>query len=119
MIRAVVMTKHQPFRTATVILADIPNCPWTMASLSSQPVFDYVPGSNQRIIVHAGLDGYSFKYGSVYGMEFLELLDTGKPPKDCHWPAKKEKEQRNIFVRLFIMLARNAETGGTRKTKDD
>lgn len=57
---------------------------------SYRPVFDFIPGSNGLITVVAGLDGYGFKFGSVYGREFLGLLETGRGPEGMEWPSTKE-----------------------------
>lgn len=72
---------------------------------SFRPIFDFVPGSNRQIVVHAGLDGYSFKFGSIFGQEFLELLATGTPPKGLEWPMNNSNKDNggegNVVVRLF------------------
>ena len=43
-------------------------------------VLDFVPGTKKQVILCSGLDGYGFKYGSIYGQEVLELMSGGSPP---------------------------------------
>lgn len=69
---------------------------------SYKPVFDFVPGSNEQVVVVAGLDGYGFKFGSLYGIEFLELLDTRKGPKGMEWPQEDKKIDGNIIERILV-----------------
>ena len=86
---------------------------------SFKQVFDFVPDSNQQIVVVAGLDGYGFKFGSIYGKEFLELIDTKKPPQETLvWPPPddEKKAQSNIILRIlqsiFLKLIQKQEKEG-------
>lgn len=108
---------------ATVSYSHSYTCRYPKLSLdngkSYKPVFDFVPGSNQRIVLNAGLDGYSFKYGSIFGAEFLELLESKTPPKNCDWPTPEKRDERNIFVRILTMLARNVVNSEATTSKEE
>jgi hypothetical protein len=88
-------------------------------------VFDFVPGSSQRLIVVAGLDGYSFKFGSVYGPEFLLLLETGiSPVRGFDFPGvdNDENDKNSNFIlqaiySIFAQLLRRMGQHG--KNKDE
>lgn len=58
-------------------------------------VLDFVPGTNGQVVLASGLDGYGFKYGSIYGLELLELLKSGKAPDGL---AFERKAAENIIL---------------------
>jgi glycine/D-amino acid oxidase-like deaminating enzyme len=80
-----------------------------------KPVIDKVPGTDGRVIVLSGFDGYGFKYGPLYGLEALDLL-AGKPgPTGLEW---KRQEGENVALRsLHKIMDGLLATGGGKKMK--
>ncbi len=59
---------------------------------------DFIPDYDNRVILASGLDGYGFKYGSLYGKEVLDLLVTHQKVAGLEW---EKKPAENILLRFL------------------
>lgn len=77
-----------------------------------KPVIDRVPGTDGRVILASGFDGYGFKYGPLYGLEVLDLI-AGKPgPVGLEW---ERREGENFVLRKLHMAMDKILAGGKKK----
>lgn len=107
------LTKHMPDQPRKVVSSA--TCHYPRLAVNGKdfkPVIDRVPGTDGRVILAAGFDGYGFKYGPLYGLEVLDLI-AGKPgPAGLEW---ERHEAENVFLRKLHMAMDSILSGGKKK----
>lgn len=105
----------QPRKTVSVAACHYPRL--AVKGDAFKPVIDRVPGTDGRVILAAGFDGYGFKYGPLYGLEVLDLI-AGKPgPAGLEWD--RQEAENFILRKLHMAMDSVLKVSGDHKKKEE
>lgn len=84
----------------------------------SQQIMDFVPNTSNRIVLLSGLDGYGFKYGSLYGLEVGDLLYGSKlTPAGLEWPSIKQDQENGALAVFHGIIDKLLKSTGKNQSK--
>jgi len=69
------------------------NCHYAYLTIDGKrrQICDFLPNTNQKVVLCAGFGGWGFKFGSIMGKEVREVLKGKSPPLGLEWEANERE----------------------------